>query len=167
MKPIIPVAAALLLLSAPAAFAQPMPQNLTAFAASATVQALIAKAKAERKPGQPLVSEPIVTLAPYHASLEYRPAKAPAAVHEKDLELMYVIQGTGTVLTGGTLKDAKRTNASNLSGPDIEGGKSFPFAPGAIVIVPQNTPHQVIPAPGSALVLMTFHAPLPAPVGWP
>src|SRR6185436_9424733 len=59
------------------------------FASSADVKAMIARAKAERKPDQPNFSQPIVSLAPYNANLEYRVGSlsAPASTHDKDAEL--------------------------------------------------------------------------------
>ena len=37
---------------------------------------------------------------------------------------------------------------------------------GDLLIVPENTPHQVIPS-GGPIVLMTMHVPRPAPANWP
>src|SRR5499427_2453323 len=108
------------------------------------IMGLIDKAKADRKGDAPLVAEPILSLAPYRAQLEYRPAKAPAALHEKDAELMVVLEGAGDIVTGGKLADEKRTNANNLSGSSIAGGNSQAVVKGDMLIVPANTPHQVI-----------------------
>src|SRR5262249_29043918 len=80
------------------------------------IMGLVDKAKADRKGDAPLVTEPILSLAPYRAQLEYRPGVSPAAVHEKDAELMVVLQGTGNIVTGGKLVEEKRTNANNLGG---------------------------------------------------
>jgi len=44
--------------------------------------------------------------------------------------LFYVIDGAGTLVTGGKLIDEKRTNAENLSGSGIEGGVSKRVAKG-------------------------------------
>jgi mannose-6-phosphate isomerase-like protein (cupin superfamily) len=152
--------------AAPVAFAQaPATPPTKTFTSSSEVQALIQKAKADRKGDAPLVAEPILSLAPYRAQLEYRPGTSPAAVHEKDTELMYVLEGTGTIVTGGKLVEEKRTNANNLSGTSIEGGKPQALAKGDFVIVPENTPHQITPGGGAPIVLMTMHA--PRPVNWP
>ena len=88
------------------------------FAGSADVTAMIAKAKSERKPDQANFIQPIVRLAPYNANLEYRVAgvNAPASVHEREAEMFYVVEGSGTLVTGGTLREEKRANAENLSG---------------------------------------------------
>jgi len=130
------------------------------------IMGLVDKAKADRKGDAPLVAEPILSLAPYRAQLEYRPAKAPAALHEKDAELMIVLEGTGDIVTGGKLAEEKRTNANNLSGSSITGGNSQAVVKGDMLIVPSNTPHQVIPTGGAPIVLMTLHVPYP-PANWP
>jgi mannose-6-phosphate isomerase-like protein (cupin superfamily) len=130
------------------------------FAASADVKAMIARAKAERKPDQPNFSQPIVALAPYNANLEYRVGglNAPASVHDKDAELFYVVEGSGTVVTGGTLQNERRTNADNSSGTAIDGGTSRKIAAGDFVLVPERTPHWFTQIDG-ALVLMSLHLP--------
>jgi mannose-6-phosphate isomerase-like protein (cupin superfamily) len=130
------------------------------------ITGLIDKAKADRKGDAPLVAEPILLLAPYRAQLEFRPGTSPAALHEKDAELMVVLEGTGNIVTGGKLVDEKRVNANNLSGPSISGGNSQAVVKGDMLIVPANTPHQVIPSGGAPIVLMTMHVPFP-PAGWP
>lgn len=130
------------------------------FASAADVQALIAKAKADRKGDQPTVSEPILRLAPYNANLEYRAAVGPAAVHETEAEIFYVIDGSGTMTTGGKLVNEKRTNAENLTGTAIEGGTSRPMAKGDFLIVPEKTPHWVSAINGT-IVFMTLHVKRP------
>ena len=141
---------------------QPAPQNpgqaLKLFASSENVAALAAKAKSERKEGQALVAQPIVQLAPYNVSLEYRVAVANAAVHEKEAELFYVIDGSATIVTCGKLKDEKRTNAENLSGAGIDGGTSRHVAKGDFIMVPENTPHWFSAIDGS-VTLMSLHLP--------
>src|ERR1043165_2152009 len=70
---------------------------------AADVQALIAKAKAERK-DQPIIAQSLLQLAPYNVSLEYRASVGAAAVHETEAELFYVVDGSATLVTGGKLK---------------------------------------------------------------
>jgi len=147
-----------LTIAATAAWAQrPAPTTKT-YASAADVAALRAKAKADHKPGQPTVVERILYLAPYSTNLEYRTAVGPAAVHEKEAEMFYVIDGSGTLTTGGKLINEKRTNAENLTGTGIEGGTSQPMAKGDFAIVPENTPHWFSTIHGT-LVLMSIHVP--------
>jgi mannose-6-phosphate isomerase-like protein (cupin superfamily) len=152
----------LTLVAASASAQQPNAQAIKTFASAADVAGLLAKAKADRKEGQANVTEPILRLAPYNANLEYRASVGPAAVHETEAELFYVIEGSATMITGGKLVGETRTNAANLSGTGIEGGKSQAVAKGDFIIVPENTPHWFSAINGS-VVLMTLHVPRPVP----
>jgi len=154
---------ALALLTTAAAVAQqPSAQAMKTFTSSKDVTAMIAKAKSERKENQPIVAAPILQLAPYNASLEYRAAVGPAAVHEKEAEFFYVIDGSATLMTGGKLVNEKRTNPENLTGTAIEGGSSQAVAKGDFVVVPENTPHWFSTINGT-VVLMSLHVPRPVP----
>jgi mannose-6-phosphate isomerase-like protein (cupin superfamily) len=154
-------------ISSSAALAQSAaPAPATVFMNNKDIMALVDKAKADRKGDAPVTAEPILLLAPYRAQLEYRPVSGPAAVHEKDAELMVVLDGTGNILTGGKLVDEKRVNANNLSGPSIADGTPHNVVKGDMILIPANTPHQVIPSGGAPIVLMTMHVPFP-PANWP
>jgi mannose-6-phosphate isomerase-like protein (cupin superfamily) len=146
------------LLSAALIAQQPSGQAVQSFASSADVTALIAKAKAERKEGQAIVIEKILQFAPYSANLEYRPSAGSAAVHEKEAEMMYVIDGSATLVTGGKLVGETRTNATNLSGSAIQGGDAKKVSKGDFLVVPEGTPHQFTAVDG-AVVLMTIKMP--------
>ena len=137
---------------------QPAAQAMKNFSSSSDVQALIAKAKSERKGDAPVVAERILALAPYNANLEYRAAVGPAAVHEKDAEMFYVIDGSATMVTGGKLVNEKRNNADNLGGTAIEGGQSRQIAKGDFIMVPENTAHWFSQINGT-LVVMSLHVP--------
>jgi mannose-6-phosphate isomerase-like protein (cupin superfamily) len=152
--------------SVPAIARAAEPAPMQTFMNNKQIMGLIDKAKAERKGDAPMVAEPILLMAPYRAQLEYRPGNAPAALHEKDAELMVVLQGAGNIVTGGKLVDEKRNNANNLSGTSITGGSSQAVVVGDMLIVPANIPHQVIPTGGAPIVLMTMHVPHPA-ANWP
>ena len=151
--------------AAPQQPAAPATSPVTAmktFCSSADVQALISKAKSERKDGQPIVIERVVQLAPYSANLEYRASVGPAAVHEKEAELMYVIDGSGTIVTGGTLVNQTRTNPANLTGTAIDAGTQQKIAKGDFVFIPENTPHWISAIDGT-IVLVSLHVPRPVP----
>jgi len=146
------------------ALAQSVPPAV--FMSDKDIMSLVDKAKADRKGDAPTTAEPILLLAPYRAQLEYRPIGGPAALHEKDAELMVVLQGAGDIVTGGKLVNEKRVNANNMTGTSIEGGTSHLVVKGDMILIPANSPHQVTPSGGAPIVLMTMHVPDP-PAGWP
>jgi glc operon protein GlcG len=81
-----------------------------------------------------------------HASR--RDASGQAEVHAKDADIIYVLGGTATFVTGGTVVDPKATAPDEVRGPEIAGGETRELHPGDIVIVPAGTPHwfQKVPA---------------------
>jgi mannose-6-phosphate isomerase-like protein (cupin superfamily) len=150
-------AAAVLAIALPALAQAPPAPDMKTYASSADVQALIANARKIHK-AEPTISQPILSLAPYRAALEYRTAVGPAAVHEKEAEFFYVIEGSGVLVTGGKLKDEKRQNPTNLGGAGIDGGQSRAVAKGDFIVVPEGTPHWYSDIKGE-LILMSLHVP--------
>ena len=69
-----------------------------------------------------------------------------------------MIDGSGTIVTGGKLVDEKRTNEANLTGSSIQGGVSKKISKGDWVLVPEGVPHQ-IPNVEGAITLMSLHLP--------
>src|ERR1700684_782980 len=111
---------------------QRAPQPDKTFASAADVEGMITKAKNERKPDQANLIQPLLRLAPYTVNLEYRVEgiDTPATLHEKEAELIFVVDGAATFTTGGKLTGEKRTNATNLSGTAVEGGAPRRIAKG-------------------------------------
>ena len=147
---------ALMLITAAAVAQQPakqakQPQPDKTYTSANEVVAMMAKAKSERKQDQANFTQGILRLAPYSANLEYRAAVGPAATHEMEAEMFYVIDGSGTLVTGG-----------KISGTVIEGGTPQAVAKGDFIIVPENTPHWFSKIDGT-LVLMSIHMPRPVP----
>lgn len=58
-------------------------------------------------------------------------------------EIYYMLSGSGTLVTGGTLLDPTpaRPGSTTLRGSGIEGGASRRVGPGDVVIIPGYTPH--------------------------
>lgn len=76
----------------------------------------------------------------------FRPQAFPgdANLHEVNTtEIYYMLKGSATLVTGGTLVDAYRPESSSTSmrGPRIDGGVSRKIAAGDVVIIPGRTPH--------------------------
>jgi mannose-6-phosphate isomerase-like protein (cupin superfamily) len=133
---------------------QPAAQSPALFASAADIAALIAKAKSGMKPGQPAAGEWILKLDPSatapsatfpvgHIHLDYLVGMIPnaALVHERRAELFYVLEGSGTVIIGGTLHDETRANPETRRGSGVDGGKPQRLAKGDMLLIPDNTPH--------------------------
>ncbi|MBZ5607123.1 MAG: AraC family ligand binding domain-containing protein [Acidobacteriia bacterium] len=77
-------------------------------------------------------------------------ASVAGLTHSRITEIYHVIEGSGTLVTGGTLKNAKESPPDGeivkvLAGPGltgvIEGGVSRKVGPGDVIIIPPGTPH--------------------------
>jgi mannose-6-phosphate isomerase-like protein (cupin superfamily) len=80
----------------------------------------------------------------------FRPRAVPgdANLHDTSVtEIYYMLEGVGTLVTGGTLVDRKsagispNTKRPNFRGSRIEGGTSRRVVPGDIIIIPGKVPH--------------------------
>jgi glc operon protein GlcG len=62
-------------------------------------------------------------------------------VHELDTDIIYVLDGTATFVTGGKSVDSKLVAANELRGSMIDGGDTRELKKGDVVIVPKGTAH--------------------------
>jgi uncharacterized protein GlcG (DUF336 family)/quercetin dioxygenase-like cupin family protein len=77
-----------------------------------------------------------------HASRREKPGQA--EIHTKDADIIYVLQGSATVVTGGEAVDAKTIAPDELRGSSIHDGQTRQIAKGDVVIVPHGIPHQFV-----------------------
>ena len=147
---------ALVLLAPLPAVAQPAAAPVKLYSSAADVQALIAQARAEHSSGNTV--KIIGNVPGYPVQLEFRTSTTPSSIHPAQDELIEVIGGGCTLITGGTLTDVTPGNGKTLSGKVIEGGMPRKIAKGDYVLVPANTPHQYTEIQGE-LITVAVHFP--------
>ena len=93
------------------------------------------------------------------AMLHRAKPEASALIHDRVTETYYILSGSGTIVTGGSLGDPKPTDLTRLNAGMSQtgtriGGESRKVGPGDIVIIPAGTPHSFsqLDAPISYLV---------------
>ena len=74
-----------------------------------------------------------------HASRREKPGMA--EIHTKDADIVYVLDGTATLVTGGTAVDAKITEPDELGGSSVTGGEAHSLKKGDVIVVPAGVPH--------------------------
>ena len=74
-----------------------------------------------------------------HASR--REAPGMAEIHTLDTDIIYVLGGTATLVTGGTAVDAKTTAPNEIRGSAIREGESRRLVKGDVIIIPNGVPH--------------------------
>lgn len=74
-----------------------------------------------------------------HTSRREKPGQA--EIHTLDTDIIYVVDGTATFVTGGTAVETKVTGPDEIRGARIEGGDTRQLVKGNVIIVPNGTPH--------------------------
>ncbi|HEX9895829.1 MAG TPA: heme-binding protein [Gemmatimonadales bacterium] len=74
-----------------------------------------------------------------HASRRETPGQV--EVHQQDTDIIHVLSGSATFVTGGTLTDGKMTGAGEIRGATVTGGETRTIKPGDVLVVPKGTPH--------------------------
>ena len=127
-----PAAAALLgavIISAGALVAAPAADDRVTYISSERTRAAFAK-------GQPLVET-----ATYKIHASRREAPGMAEIHALDTDIIYVLDGTATIVTGGSIVNAQEVAPYEIRGAGIERGSLQHLAKGDVFIVPNGVPH--------------------------
>jgi mannose-6-phosphate isomerase-like protein (cupin superfamily) len=62
-------------------------------------------------------------------------------IHTKETDIIYVIDGAATFVTGGTATELTSTNPEQPRGKAIQGGEEHHLTKGDIIVVPAGSPH--------------------------
>ena len=114
------------------------------FAASAATFVDHEKVAAALAKGGALVTAPDLLVSGSH-----RDKAGQVEVHDKETDIVYVIDGTATFVTGGKMTGGKDTTPGQHLGTGIEGGETHHLVKGDVVVVPAGTPHWFKEVPGT------------------
>jgi uncharacterized protein GlcG (DUF336 family)/mannose-6-phosphate isomerase-like protein (cupin superfamily) len=106
------------------------PVTAAAFIDAKTVSAAFAK-------GIPLVE---TTGYKVHASRRVEPGQA--EIHTLDTDVIYVVDGSATLVTGGKAIDPKEIAPNEIRGTKIDGGQEHQIGKGEVMVIPNGVPHQ-------------------------
>jgi glc operon protein GlcG len=74
-----------------------------------------------------------------HASHRDKPGLA--EVHSLDTDIIYVLAGSATIVTGGSVEGGKTVEPNEIRGAAIGGGETRELVAGDVLVVPNGTPH--------------------------
>ena len=86
--------------------------------------------------GGPLANGPDLLVSGSH-----REKPGQVEVHDKETDVIYVVEGEATFVTGGTAVGLKQTKAGQSIGTEVTGGESHHLTKGDVIVVPAGTPH--------------------------
>ena len=84
---------------------------------------------------------PLLEVDGYKVHASRRDGPGMAEVHDWETDVVYVLDGAATLITGGRVVDGKRTEPGQIRGATIEGGESRRIGKGDVVVIPSGTPH--------------------------
>lgn len=106
-----------------------------------------------------------ITLSRYpghYTMLTARTASGGAELHKHFADFLFVIDGEGTELTGGTIVDPKEGANGEVRGKRLEGATPHILHKGDVIHIPAGTPHQSIEAPGQMITIFVVKVEQPA-----
>ena len=86
--------------------------------------------------GGSLITAPNLTVSGAHRS---EPGQV--EVHETETDVLYIIEGEATFITGGTMVGGKLTRPGQFLGTDIKGGTTHHLIKGDVITIQAGTPH--------------------------
>jgi glc operon protein GlcG len=94
--------------------------------------------------GGSLVTAPDLTVSGSH-----RAEAGQVEIHDKETDVIYVVEGEATFVTGGVMIGGKPTRPGQWLGESIQNGESHHLTKGDVIVVPAGTPHWFKEVPGS------------------
>lgn len=77
----------------------------------------------------------------YKVSTYRRVTGGAVEIHELDTDILYVVKGSATFVTGGTPVNPKPSGPHETRAPSVNGGDSHSLTVGDLIVVPHGTPH--------------------------
>lgn len=77
----------------------------------------------------------------YAAMFFKRTAPGEAELHDGETDIFYIVDGSATLVTGGTIEGAKTTAPGEIRGTAIRGGTTHKMSKGDAIVIPKQTPH--------------------------
>ena len=84
---------------------------------------------------------PLLETMGYKIHASRRETQGQAEVHTRDTDIIYVLDGSVTFVTGGTVVDPKVVGQDEIRGSRLEGGTLHALNKGDVIVVPAGTPH--------------------------
>lgn len=139
-------------LCVPPAFSQMLPgvDSYTSEQLTQLAQSLHAEADASNGTATRILSN----YPGHHLMLIYRDRTGEVELHQQFADIMYILSGRATLLTGGTIQDGKIVKQGEIRGKSIIGGSPLLLKPGVLAHISANTPHQVLVPAGTAITYL-------------
>ena len=103
---------------------------------------------AQKKDATGTATETLKKYSTDYSMLAFRSQSGKAELHEKFADFYVVVDGSATLVSGGTILNGAPSAPGEVRGDSVEGGKEMKLKKGDIVHIPANIPHQLVLAKG-------------------
>jgi len=83
----------------------------------------------------------LVTASDLTVSGNHRTGPGQVEVHAKETDVLYMVEGDATFVTGGTMVGGRQTAPGQMRGTDVQGGQTQHLKKGDVVVIPAGIPH--------------------------
>jgi len=91
---------------------------------------------------------PLLEVADYKVHASHRSGPGQVEIHTHDTDIIHVLKGQATLVTGGTVVAAQTVQPEEIRGTSVQGGEARRITAGDVVVVPNGVPHWFRDVPG-------------------
>ncbi|MEO8050434.1 MAG: cupin domain-containing protein [Acidobacteriota bacterium] len=102
-------------------------------------------------------ANPIVPGTGYEVQTNRRVKNGNIEIHLKETDIFYVMDGSATILVGGTAVEPSERRPNQLTAKDISNPESYNLKKGDVLVIPAGTPHWFKQVNGSIDYLVVKH----------
>ena len=77
----------------------------------------------------------------YRVAVYHRDKGGEVEIHKKDTDVFYIVEGSATFVTGGTITGGRETAPDEIRAASMEGGVERKVGKGDVIVVPVNVTH--------------------------
>lgn len=102
--------------------------------------------------GDGSASETLEKYPHHYTMLAYRQHSGGGELHQNFADIFFILDGHATVITGGSIVDAKTTGPGEIRGKSVDGGSRQELKAGDVVHIPAGMPHQTLVTDGESVI---------------
>jgi glc operon protein GlcG len=91
---------------------------------------------------------PLLEVGEYKVHASHRSGPGQVEIHTNDTDIIHILRGEATLVTGGTVMSAQTVQPEEIRGASVQGGEARRITEGDVIVVPNGIPHWFRDVPG-------------------
>ncbi len=91
---------------------------------------------------------PLLEVGEYKVHASHRTGPGHVEIHTYDTDIIHVLKGQATLVTGGTVVSPQTEQPEEIRGTSLQGGEARRIGEGDVIVVPNGVPHWFREVPG-------------------